>query len=428
MENTSLSQRGNEQAENPARIDFEIFMEAIQNIYTPIENPDGTFPLNVAENNLSAPLIKAQLTSLLQQKEIPDWALAYTSTMGHPEVRTVIAQFMEEYLCQCPIDSDHIGLSAGAAAIIEVSSFVLANPGDVVVIPAPAYPTYTNDLGIKSGMQRHDLPTHFDLHEVGSKAPLSIDLLEKAWMDLHAQGKGFKILLLTSPDNPTGCRYTAAQLRSFAEWCVQRKIHLIVNEIYGLSLMDTPDNDKETYVSFAKIIGEFQSDYLHLWYAFSKDFAMSGFRIGVVYSMNEAFLRGYANTNVPHMVSNLAQWALAELLKDSAFVDAYLTENTRRLNQSYQFMIQCLKQLKIPFLPSKGSFFVWADFSKYLQENTEEGEQQLWLDIYHKTGILLTPGIGFGHPKNGLFRIVFTAVPLSHLQVAMTRLSNFLKA
>ena len=48
----NLSDRGNKLAANPARIDFEIFMEAVQNLYNPDENPDGVFPLNIAENEL----------------------------------------------------------------------------------------------------------------------------------------------------------------------------------------------------------------------------------------------------------------------------------------------------------------------------------------------------------------------------------------
>lgn len=426
-ENPSLSTRGNALATNPARIDFELFMEASQNLYCPDSNPDGAFPLNVAENHLTAAIIKEQLMAIVRQNDIPDWVLSYTHLLGHPEVRAEIARFMEEHLCKCPISPETIGLSAGASATIEVSSFVLANPGDVVVIPAPSYPMYTNDLGLKSEMERYDLQTHYDIQEIGSKAPLSIELLDKAWADLNAQAKCFKILLITSPDNPTGCRYTEQALSAFAEWCTQREVHMIVNEIYGLSLLDSPNDDREdVYSSFAKIMHEYNSDYLHLWYAFSKDFAMSGLRVGVVHSLNEAFITGLANANVPHLVSNITQWAIGELLKKSDFIKPYIAENKVRLQQSYQLVAKTLQEVEVPFIPSKGSFFIWADFSKYLQEKTDQGEEQLWLDIYRNTGILLTPGIGFQHQKKGLFRIVFTAVSFPHLEVAMDRMSRYL--
>lgn len=430
----SLSSRGTALAANPARIDMELFMEANQNLYCPNDNPNGAFPLNVAENNLATSIIKNQLTSILQQNEIPDWILNYTGLLGHEEARIEVARFMEQHLCKCPISPDTIGFSAGASAIIEVSSFVLANPEDVVVIPAPSYPMYTNDLGVKSDMQRYDLQTHYDIQTMGSNAPVTTELLDKAWDELKAQGRCFKILLITSPDNPTGCMYSESQLRAFADWCIQHEVHLVVNEIYALSLIDTQDdalkqeyNNEGDYVSFGAIMHELKSDYLHLWYAFSKDFAMSGLRFGLVHSLNEAFLTGFGNANVPHMVSNITQWMVSEMLKNNEFIQGYIEENKRLMNKSYKLVIEALRKIEVPYVPSRGSLFVWADFSKYLEEDSAKGEEQLWIDIYKKSGVLLTPGVGFQHQKKGLFRIVHTAVSMSHLEVAMERMVDYLK-
>ena len=430
----SLSKRGQSLASNPARIDFEIFMEASQNLYHPTDNPTGAFPLNVAENSLMSPVIKEKLTAIMQQQVMPDWVLNYTSMLGNPDVRTEIARFMEQYLCKCPIHPDTIGLSAGASAVIEVSSFVLANEGDVVVIPAPSYPMYTKDLGIKSGMERYDLQTHFDLEEIGSNAPVKTEHLDKAWAELNAQGKRFKVLLISSPDNPTGCMYTIQELRTLADWCIEHEVHLIVNEIYGLSLIDTQDEslreeytNSGDYASFATIMHDLKSDYLHLWYAFSKDFAMSGLRFGLVHSLNEAFMTGFGNANIPHLVSNVTQWMVAEMLKDTDFVEAYILENKIRLNRSYKLVVEALRKIDVPYIPSRGSLFVWADFSKYLKVNSEAGQEELWLEVYKNTGILLTPGIGFQHEKKGMFRIVFTAVSFSDLEVAIGRIVEYFR-
>lgn len=430
---TSLSKRGDTLATNPARIDTEMFIEASQNLYCPNKNPEGAFTMNVAENSLMTSMIKDQLSSIIQEQEMPDWVLKYTNMIGHHEVRAEVARFMEEYLCKCPIDPDAIGFSAGASAIIEVSSFVLANPGDVVVIPAPSYPVYTNDFGLKSGVERYDLQTHYHLEEMGNEAPVKVEMLDKVLNELNDQGKCFKLLLITSPDNPMGCMYAEHELKELAKWCVQHEVHMIVNEIYRLSLIDTQDpaiqheyKDVGVYASFAKIMAELNSDYLHLWYALSKDFAMSGLRFGVVHSLNRGFIKGLQNVNLPHMVSNITQWMIGEMFKDSSFIEAYIKENKVRLTQSYKLVIATLKNLGVPYYPSRGSLFVWADFSKYLDEDSEQGQEQLWIDIYKNTGILLTPGKGFQHQKKGLFRIVYTAVPYTYLQVAMERLTKFL--
>ncbi len=432
---SNLSSKGKKLTENAARVDFEVFMEASQNLYSPDENPDGAFPLNVAENQLMASEIRNRLNAVLMQGNIPDWVLNYTHLLGNPEVRETIADFMETELCKCPISPESIGLSAGASAIIEVTAFVLTDPGDVVVIPAPSYPMYTNDLGLKTGAERFNLQTHHQLEEMPAQGPLTTALLDTVQRELTAKGKRFKMLLLTTPDNPTGIVYEAETLRDIARWCERHHVHMVVNEIYGLSKIDLEDEvlradypNSGASVSFAKIMREMDSAYLHMWYAFSKDFAMSGLRVGVVHSRNPGFMKAFENANVPHLVSNLTQWAIGELLKDVDFVKAYIPKNRKHLTKSYRLVVTHLRKNEIPYVPAKGSFFVWANFSKYLSARTDAGQEKLWLEIYRNTGVLLTPGEGFGHEKKGMFRIVFTAVPFSHLSVAMERLTNYLQA
>ncbi|NBC07388.1 MAG: aminotransferase class I/II-fold pyridoxal phosphate-dependent enzyme [Bacteroidetes bacterium] len=431
---SSLSNRGAPLAATSARVDMELFMEAAQNLYDPEANPSGAFPLNVAENALMIPFLKEYLDGVLEKGRIPEWAFQYTDPKGHPEVREAVAHFMEKYLCKCPIAPDSIAFSAGAAASIETSTFMLADEGDVVVIPAPSYPMYTNDIGLKSGLQRYDLQTHYHPADHGDISPLTTKHLDEAWAYLNSKGAAFKILLLTSPDNPTGCMYSERQLRDFAQWCIEREVHLVVSEIYGLSLIDIEDEAiRGEYTpatvphSFAQIMADCQSDYLHLWYALSKDFAMSGFRFGIVHSLNEAFLKGLGNVNIPHMVSNLNQWLIGEMMKDHAFLARYIERNKQQLTQSYKAVVRALHKMDAPYVPSRGSLFVWADFSKYLKSEDQQGEEALWMDIYHNTGVLLTPGTGFQHEKYGLFRIVYTALPLSHLEVAMDRLLTYFK-
>jgi aspartate/methionine/tyrosine aminotransferase len=238
-EYTSLSSRGKTLASTVAKIDFDLFKEASQNQYCPKKNPKGAFPLHVAENSLMTSFMKDQLDAILSQHKVPEWVFQYTDLLGHPEVRAEIARFMEKYFCRCPVDPDTIGFSAGTSAIIEVSSFILGDKGDVVVIPAPAYPMYTSDLGVKSGLIRYDLQTHYHLEEHGSEGPVKREMLDEAWAELNASGKNFKLLLITSPDNPTGVVYSEQQLRQLADWCMQHKVHMVVNEIYGLSLINT---------------------------------------------------------------------------------------------------------------------------------------------------------------------------------------------
>jgi len=422
----SLSLRGQSLASHAARADMDLFMQASQDLYHPEQNPNGKFPLNVAENLPMVPVVQKKLAEIMQASTPPDWVFQYTSMNGHPEVRETFAHFMEQHLCGCPVDPETIGFSAGASATIEVSSFLLSNTGDVVAIPAPSYPMYTHDMGVKSGLERFDLQTHTDLSEHGAEGPVTPALMDEALAEITQSGKTLKILLITTPDNPTGCMYSATRLRALADWCMTHKVHMVVSEIYGLSLV--PGNGPEDTCSFAQIMQEKQSDYLHLWYAMSKDFGMSGLRFGVAHSLNKAFMAGFGNANIPHMVSNLTQWVVGEMLKDQEFLSAYIPENQKKLTASYTVVTDMLDALGIPYIPASGSLFIWADFSRFLDEESPEGEHALWMEIFHKTGVLLTPGQGFQHRKAGIFRIVHTAVPTDHMRVAMDRVQAYLGA
>jgi len=160
---TSLSDRGARAAGSPLRIDYAAYREAVENLYDPIDNPTGALPLNVAENRLSWPELEAKIETITATHEIPPWVPGYTAARGSPEFREAAASFIAEHLTGCPIDPEHLGVSAGATSVIEMTSFILADAGDVAVIPAPCYPVYRQDIGNLSGLERYDLVTHQDL-------------------------------------------------------------------------------------------------------------------------------------------------------------------------------------------------------------------------------------------------------------------------
>jgi aspartate/methionine/tyrosine aminotransferase len=149
-------------------------------------------------------------------------------------------------------------------------------------------------------------------------------------------------------------------------------------------------------------------------------------RIGMVYSLNTAFLAAFNNLSLPHMVSNHTQWLLENVLLDINFVRSYLNEQQLALTSAYVVVIRTLKKLDIPYVPSYGSLFIWADFSRFLTAESTAAETTFWEQLYLKTGILLTPGVGFGHTKKGMFRIVYTSFNEQALQVAMKRLESYL--
>jgi len=432
--NSPLSQRGQTASQSVLRIDFEAYFEAIKNLYHPTENPNGTFPLNVAENKLSWPMLRSHIEHLTCEHDIPDWVANYTNSTGSPSFREKVASFYSEFLTHCEVNPEHLALSAGATSVIDLTSWILGEPGDVAVFPSPCYPVYKQDIQNKSGMERYDLITHHNIEDLANGPLLNIKHLEAALKDIESQGKRFRLLVITNPDNPTGGMYSQSKLNGFSDWCISHNIHLIVNEIYSLSLINTQHPELKddyptptSFYSFANIMQQRQSEYLHHWYALSKDFGASGFRVGMVYSLNKTFLEAYNNLNGPSMVSNYTQWMFELVFSDEDFIEKYIQNNQKLLTENYLTVIKALRELQVSYAPARGSLFVWLDLSEFLKENTQELETELWNDLYKQTGILLTPGNGFGHTQHGQFRLVHSCFPQKELEVAMKRFVQFVE-
>jgi len=430
----SISNRGQKAAITELRSDFKLYFEAINDLYHETNNPDGKFPINMAENRMSWTILSDKISLLLKSNEIPSWVASYTGIAGQEDFVKAISSFMSKFLCKTKIDPDHIICSAGATAVYDLLSWVLCDEEEVCLIPAPSYPVYTQDIANRSTVERHDVQSHYELLEIKDGLCLNIQQLDNAREAVMAQGKKVSMLILTSPDNPTGGIYSIGQLEIIAGWCIENEIHLVVNELYGLSIIDEshPSISQDysssiKFNSFANIMHKLRSDYLHLTYGLSKDLGISGFRVGVVYSMNEEFRLAYKNLNAPHLVSNFTQWILSLLLSDFDFIESYVKENKLRLTERYASVISILRDNSVAYVPSRGSLFIWIDLSPWLSENTEDAEEVLWSNIYYHTGVLLTPGRGFGNQKKGHYRIVYSFLDKHAMEKAMHRLMNYLQ-
>jgi aspartate/methionine/tyrosine aminotransferase len=432
MEN-KLSKRGEKMAMKPSRVDLELYWKALADPFDPVANVQGYLTMNVAENHLCWDMLRNKIEAITGNQSIPDWVAGYGDPAGVATFREATAVFLSEHLLGQELPADTIAFSVGATSTIEMTTFLLADHGDTAVIPAPAYPVYSMDIGALPGVHRFDLQTHHDVQDLSSGIPLTLDHLEVAKQEIAASGSRFRMLILTSPDNPTGAIYTESQLEAISNWCEHNEVHLIVNEIYGLARIDLshPDIQEDypdpiQFISFGRIMARKKSPYLHLWYAFSKDLGISGFRIGMTHTYNMDFLAGYRNVGLSHSISNHTQWVMQEVLKDKDFMSSYIEASQKALTQAYVTVVKTLKSLSIPYNPSYGSLFVWMDLSELLDVNSDQGQETLWMEIFDKTKILLTPGAGFGHSKKGLFRIVISSISPEALEVAMERLEDYI--
>ena len=94
-------------------------------------------------------------------------------------------------------------------------------------------------------------------------------------------------------------------------------------------------------------------------------------------------------------------------MADHDFIATYIAHNQKALTNTYVFMIEKLRVLDIPYVPSRGSLFIRIGCARLLKKPTQKAATKFWEDLCQQTGILLTPREGFGHSKRGLFRVVY---------------------
>jgi len=347
--------------------------------------------------------------------------LNYTMSSGSPEFKEQLASFLDEFVFYntkedteiIPTAADEIVVSPGVASLLVQLSLLLFNPGDSVLVPIPYYPAFDHDFSNFGDVTT--VPVDFladgdphpnldpDLEPFGRPCEAA---LEKAFQRALHAGMPPKALLLTNPGNPTGSIYASQDLLLMVQWCRRKGLHLIVDEIYALSVFaDT--HQGLGFRSVVGLLGGRLGGQVHVLWGFSKDFGASGLRVGVLRSQNRDLLRALGSTNEAMQVSGLAQYALATLVQDRSFVRAYITANQQRLHTAHLKLSSALSKLGIPYISSQGGIFIFINLGKYLKEDSFEAEGAFFDLLHSKYALVLTPGRPCHCRIPGYFRICY---------------------
>lgn len=256
-----------------------------------------------------------------------------------------------------------------------------------------------------------------------------------------------RILLLSHPQNPLGICYPPEVVQEIIDWCRERKIHLISDEIYAGSIYRDKD-EEANFISALKLASSSSSDsnnlglgpYIHLVYALSKDFALSGLRVGALYTENEEIRLPLQKLNDLCSISSQTQLLVTKMLTSPSeddpnvlWSEQFLRENHVRLKARSDAWHTCLDELNIPYIKATAGLFVWMDFGEFLPTDDatttiDEKERALYLELLMEYGLLFTPGRSMRNEKPGYFRCVFTAASDDEFELGMERLRKYVAA
>jgi aspartate/methionine/tyrosine aminotransferase len=429
----TLSQRGASLAAPLPEMDYiSAFTRVMDNLWHPTRNPDGIVQFAVAENVHTWATLEPSMRLHVADQGFDESVPHYGDFSGHPRFRAALLQFMRRHVfadrgTPLPDDAiactpDHILVTNGCGPALEHLTFALCDPGDAILTAAPIYAGFLMDVGRRAQARLLAAPMDPDR---GFR--LDTEVLDAALAEARASNVRVRALLLCQPFNPIGRCLEHEEVEQAVHWCERHELHLISDEIYAASVF-APEASFTSAMAFASRRADWATSHLHIIYGMSKDFGLSGFRVGVICTQSPELHEALDGVSYFCGCSSLPQYLLTALLEDQARVDAYLADNRQRLHRLYRSIAGGADAFGIPYVPADSGFFVWLDLRRWLAEPTPAAENELWTALLDGARVFLTPGLSCRAPAPGMFRLCFAAAPAGATEVGMQRIGRFLQA
>jgi aspartate/methionine/tyrosine aminotransferase len=354
-----------------------------QIIHLEIGEPDFDTPANVIEAGVDA-LHKG-------------WT-HYGPSAGLPDLRQTIADYVSRTR-QVPVASEEVVVVPGGKPIIFHTILALIDEGDEVIYPNPGFPIYESMIEYVGGRAvpiplREERDFCFDVKEFASLI-----------------NDRTKLIILNSPQNPTGGVLTKKDVLAIADAIGDRNIMILSDEIYSRLIYDGNE-----HFSIMSVPG-FKERTI-LLDGFSKTYAMTGWRMGYgVMRPDLATHIARLNTNSISCTASFTQMAGIEALRgDQSSVDKMSAEFKRRRDA----FVAGLNKIKgFSCRTPKGAFYTFPNITK-----TGWPSKKLADALLEQAGIAALSGTAFGKYGEGYLRFS-VANSLENLNKALARIDEW---
>jgi aspartate aminotransferase len=318
----------------------------------------------------------------------------YTETAGIPQLREKIASTINQKF-QTDISSDQVIVTVGGRYAVFLAISSILSPGEEAIVFEPAWPAYKDCV-----------------KNIQAKPVKVSGKLESSWEpDLDALlksiNKSTRMIILNSPNNPTGKIISADVLERIVETARENNLFILSDEVYS----------DFAFKPFRSILEFSDCRYIYV-NSFSKAFGMTGFRIGYAISDVETVkkmtrLQNLCLASVPEFV----QYAAIEALNCMEEVG----KNAEKIKKRQEILCNALDELPVSYYKPDGGFYV---FPRLHDENFDT---QTFIErLLTEKGVCVTPGTAFGEDYRNFFRIS-ACQPEETLLEAAKRIGELLK-
>lgn len=372
----------------------EMLRQGIDVISFGVGEPDFDTP-----DNVKAAAIKA----------IEEGRTKYTPASGIHELKVAIQQKLaRDNLLEYGIDQ--ISVNVGAKHALYNITQVLCDPGDEVIIPAPYWVSYVEQVRVTGAT-----PVIVETTEENGFRVTADQLRE-------AITPRTKAIMLNSPSNPTGAVYRREHLEAIAEVAVEKGIAVISDEIYEPFIYGGAK-----HISIAQLGPEIKALTLVV-NGVSKSHAMTGWRIGFV--AGDARVIKAINSLQSHSTSNptsIAQWAAVEALTGPQEPVAQMVAEFAKRRE---YLVERLRALPgVECAMPEGAFYafprVTAAFGKTYGDRKIENSADLCQLLLEEAHVSIVPGSAFG--AEGFVRISY-ATSMANLEKGLDRIERVWRA
>lgn len=331
------------------------------------------------------------------KRALDDGETHYTSSWGLPDFVASIVEATKASRGFSP-SQNQVLVTPGANIAVFYAIFCLVNPGDEVLTPDPGFPTYESTIRM-CGAE----PRYYHLQEGHSFFVRAEDI------EPHITEKT-RLLIVNSPQNPTGAATPESNLRAVFDLARERDLYVFTDEIYSRMIYE-----KEAFFSISQLDG--CQERVILSNGFSKAFAMTGWRLGSIIApvqVTERMMLLLQTTSscVPPFIQRAG---IAAIKGDQTQTTEMMDEYKRRRD----FLVAGLNSIEgiNCHLPG-GAFYAFPNISSFGLSS------EVFADVLlREEGVALLPGSNFGDQGEGFVRLCYAA-SMSDIAEALSRIER----